>query len=77
MTLEKTKLSFEGQSIFSTLEGVYQHFLRPRKIETTLEWGSRVSFCLNTLTPDCYYISHQHWSELRTTEDHTDSSNGA
>jgi hypothetical protein len=54
MTLEKTKLIFEGQSIFSTLEGVYQHFLRPKKIETTLEWGSRVSLhaqCVNKLTP--------------------------
>ncbi len=43
MTLEKTPLQFEGASIFSTLEGVYQHHLTPKYIETALERGSRVS----------------------------------
>lgn len=41
MTIEGTKIAFEGASVFSVLEGVYQHFLRPKKSETTLEWGSR------------------------------------
>jgi len=40
-TIEGTKLAFEGASIFSVLEGVYQHFLRPKISETALEWGSR------------------------------------
>lgn len=43
MTLEKTTLEFNGASIFSTLEGVYQHHLTPKYIETALERGSRVS----------------------------------
>lgn len=41
MTIEGSKLSFHGASVFSVLEGVYQHFLLPKKVETTLEWGSR------------------------------------
>jgi len=40
-TIEGSKLAFEGASIFSVLEGVYQHFLRPKISETALEWGSR------------------------------------
>lgn len=40
-TIEGTKIEFEGSSIFSVLEGFYQHFLRPKRIESTLEWGSR------------------------------------
>ncbi|KAJ9121734.1 hypothetical protein QFC22_002355 [Naganishia vaughanmartiniae] len=42
-TLERSKLIFEGASIFSTLEGAYQHFLKPKTSDSTLEWGSRVS----------------------------------
>ncbi|KAL7410893.1 thioredoxin-like protein [Mrakia frigida] len=38
VTLELEKIEFEGASIFSTLEGVYQHFLKPRSIES---WGER------------------------------------
>ena len=34
-------MAFEGHSIFSVLEGFYQHFLVPKRVETTLEWGSR------------------------------------
>lgn len=49
------------------LEGFYQHFLRPKRIESTLEWGSRSasetlisigvsvagqSFCINLGTDD-------------------------
>lgn len=41
MTIEGSKIAFDGASVFSVLEGVYQHFLRPKKVETTLEWGSR------------------------------------
>ncbi|OCF58204.1 protein disulfide-isomerase domain [Kwoniella mangroviensis CBS 10435] len=40
-TIEGTEITFDGASIFSVLEGVYQHFLRPKRIESTLEWGSR------------------------------------
>ncbi|WWC87598.1 protein disulfide-isomerase domain [Kwoniella dendrophila CBS 6074] len=40
-TIEGTQVSFDGTSIFSVLEGVYQHFLRPKRIESTLAWGSR------------------------------------
>jgi len=40
-TIEGTKLAFDGTAIFSVLEGVYQHFLRPKISETALEWGSR------------------------------------
>ncbi|KAK1920867.1 thioredoxin-like protein [Papiliotrema laurentii] len=40
-TIEGTKVAFEGHSIFSVLEGFYQHFLVPKRVETTLEWGSR------------------------------------
>jgi hypothetical protein len=40
-TIEGTSLAFEGASIFSVLEGVYQHFLRPKISESTFEWGSR------------------------------------
>ncbi|KAL7419881.1 hypothetical protein Q5752_005797 [Cryptotrichosporon argae] len=41
MTIEGTPVTFDGAAAFSVLEGVYQHFLRPKKIETALEWGSR------------------------------------
>ncbi|OCF32348.1 protein disulfide-isomerase domain [Kwoniella heveanensis BCC8398] len=40
-TIEGHQIAFDGTSIFSVLEGVYQHFLRPKRIESTLEWGSR------------------------------------
>ncbi|ORX36460.1 thioredoxin-like protein [Kockovaella imperatae] len=40
-TIEGNRVLFEGASVFSVLEGFYQHFLRPRPIETTFEWGSR------------------------------------
>ena len=40
-TIEGTKIAFEGASIFSVLEGFYNHFLRPKRSETTFEWGSR------------------------------------
>ncbi|KAI5451445.1 hypothetical protein NCC49_001751 [Naganishia albida] len=40
-TLERSRLIFEGSSIFSTLEGAYQHFLKPKTSESTLEWGSK------------------------------------
>ncbi|KAK8861263.1 protein disulfide-isomerase domain [Kwoniella newhampshirensis] len=40
-TIEGNKISFDGASTFSVLEGFYQHFLKPKRIETTLEWGSR------------------------------------
>jgi hypothetical protein len=40
-TIEGTKIAFDGASIFSVLEGFYQHFLRPKRSETALEWGSR------------------------------------
>ncbi|KAJ9096608.1 hypothetical protein QFC19_007141 [Naganishia cerealis] len=48
-TLERSKLIFEGSSVFSTLEGAYQHFLKPKTSDSTLEWGSKVS--LNRQTP--------------------------
>ena len=41
MTIEGNQLTFDGHSVFSVLEGVYQHFLLPKVSETTLEWGSR------------------------------------
>lgn len=37
---------FEGSSIFSTLEGAYQHFLKPKFSESALEWGSKASLLL-------------------------------
>ncbi|WVO14772.1 protein disulfide-isomerase domain [Cryptococcus depauperatus] len=40
-TIEGAKIEFDGASIFSVLEGFYQHFLRPKPIESTLVWGSR------------------------------------
>lgn len=40
-TIEGNKISFDGAAIFSVLEGFYQHFLRPKRSETALEWGSR------------------------------------
>jgi hypothetical protein len=40
-TIEGAKIAFDGASIFSVLEGFYQHFLRPKRSETALEWGSR------------------------------------
>jgi hypothetical protein len=41
MTIEGNKVEFDGASIFSVLEGFYQHFLVPKRVESTLEWGSR------------------------------------
>ncbi|ODO04871.1 protein disulfide-isomerase domain [Cryptococcus amylolentus CBS 6273] len=40
-TIEGNEITFDGASIFSVLEGFYQHFLRPKRIESTLEWSSR------------------------------------
>ncbi|WVQ77445.1 protein disulfide-isomerase domain [Cryptococcus sp. DSM 104548] len=40
-TIEGNKIAFDGASVFSVLEGFYQHFLLPKRIESTLEWGSR------------------------------------
>ncbi|ORY27667.1 thioredoxin-like protein [Naematelia encephala] len=40
-TIEGTSVEFDGSSVFSVLEGFYQHFLRPKRSETSLEWGSR------------------------------------
>ncbi|WWD16839.1 protein disulfide-isomerase domain [Kwoniella shandongensis] len=40
-TIEGSRMSFDGTSTFSVLEGFYQHFLKPKRVETTLEWGSR------------------------------------
>ncbi|WWC59892.1 protein disulfide-isomerase domain [Kwoniella dejecticola CBS 10117] len=40
-TIEGNQIEFDGTSIFSVLEGIYQHFLRPKRIESTLQWGSR------------------------------------
>lgn len=36
-TIEKAPLTFDGASVFSTLEGAYQHFIRPKFSETLLE----------------------------------------
>jgi hypothetical protein len=41
MTIEGNHIALDGNSIFSVLEGFYQHFLNPKKSETALEWGSR------------------------------------
>ncbi|WVR04133.1 protein disulfide-isomerase domain [Kwoniella sp. DSM 27419] len=41
MTIEGQRLTFDGTAIFSVLEGIYQHFLRPKKVESTFAWGSR------------------------------------
>jgi hypothetical protein len=40
-TIEGNRVEFDGSSIFSVLEGVYQHFLRPKKSELGLEWSAR------------------------------------
>jgi hypothetical protein len=41
MTIEGAEISLDGSSIFSVLEGVYQQFLRPKQVESGLEWSSR------------------------------------
>lgn len=41
ITLEGHRAELKGNDIFSVLEGVYQQFLKPRKIESGLEWGTR------------------------------------
>lgn len=55
VTIEGERARFDGADAFSLLEGVYQKFLTPKKIESGLEWGSRgtmmlfeagVSYCL-------------------------------
>ncbi|KAL1410129.1 hypothetical protein Q8F55_004132 [Vanrija albida] len=38
-TIEEEPVKFTGADIFSVLEGVYQHFLKPKKIETG--WSAR------------------------------------
>ncbi|KAG7562713.1 hypothetical protein FFLO_01873 [Filobasidium floriforme] len=40
-TLERDSLKFDGASIFSTLEGMYQHFLIPKAASSALERGSK------------------------------------
>ena len=40
-TIEGNKVAFDGAAIFSVLEGFYQHFLVPKRVETTFQWGSR------------------------------------
>jgi hypothetical protein len=42
-TLEREATAFDGASIFSTLEGLYQHFLVPKAGGSALERGSKVS----------------------------------
>ena len=41
MTIEGLRVELEGNSVFSVLEGVYNHFLRAKQSESALEWGSR------------------------------------
>ncbi|KAK4688153.1 protein disulfide-isomerase, partial [Tremellales sp. Uapishka_1] len=60
-TLEGTKVSFDGTAIFSVLEGVYQHFLRPKKVETTFEWGSR-SATMTLINLGQIAIDHPLWA---------------
>lgn len=53
-TIEGNKIAFEGNSVFSVLEGFYQHFLRPKRSETALEWGSRsATMTLINLSVSC------------------------
>lgn len=42
VTLERTLMTFDGNSIFSGLEGVYQHWTKPRPVTTSLERSSEV-----------------------------------
>lgn len=63
MTIEGKKISFEGAAIFSVLEGFYQHFLVPKRVETTLEWGSRsATMTLINLSVSC---SRAVWADSR------------
>lgn len=41
VTIEGHRAGLNGVDIFSVLEGVFQHFLKPKKIESGLEWGAR------------------------------------
>jgi hypothetical protein len=59
-TIEGAKIAFDGASIFSVLEGFYQHFLRPKRSETALEWGSRSA----TMTLITTGVSLFLWIEL-------------
>ena len=53
-TLESTPISFDGASIFSTLEGYYQKLLPPKRSETALEWGSHsATMTLINLSVSC------------------------
>lgn len=40
-TIEGERALFKGADAFSILEGIFQKFLTPKKIESGLEWGSR------------------------------------
>jgi hypothetical protein len=40
-TIEGLRAHVTGADAFSILEGIYQHFLTPKEIESALEWGSR------------------------------------
>ncbi|EIW69209.1 hypothetical protein TREMEDRAFT_44374 [Tremella mesenterica DSM 1558] len=51
-TIEGTKVTFDGGSVFSVLEGFYQHFLLPKRSESALEWGSR------SATMTLFHIGH-------------------
>jgi len=54
-TIEGNNVSFDGAAIFSVLEGFYQHFLVPKRVETTLQWGSRsaTNTLINLSVSDC------------------------
>lgn len=41
ITLEGERAGLTGPDIFSLLEGVFQQYLKPKKIESGLEWGAR------------------------------------
>lgn len=41
ITIEGHRAKFNGIDAFSVLEGVYQHFLKPKKIESMMAYGSR------------------------------------
>lgn len=56
-TLERDSLKFDGASIFSTLEGMYQHFLIPKAASSALERGSKVSL-------SCGLVSRRFYIEL-------------
>lgn len=64
-TIEGNKITFDGASIFSVLEGFYQHFLRPKRSETALEWGSRSA----TMTLITTGVSYAWWAELTVAMD--------